>query len=86
VVADLYLKNNTTQIGLDADRKLSSNPICLFKRKDVRVRLLTASEVPKGARVLFGVLAGANELAVQVDVFETANRNLVVSFTAKGEF
>jgi len=52
---------------------------------DVRVRLLTATEVSQGARILFGVLAGANELAVQVDVFETASRNLVVSFTAKGE-
>ena len=53
---------------------------------DVRVRLLTESEVSQGARILFGVLAGANELALQVDVFETASRNLVVSFTAKGEF
>jgi len=52
---------------------------------DVRVRLLTATEVSQGARILFGVLAGANELALQVDVFETANRNLVVSFTTKGE-
>ncbi len=52
---------------------------------DVQVRLLTASEVSQGARILFGVLAGANELALQVDVFETASRNLVVSFTAKGE-
>jgi hypothetical protein len=52
---------------------------------DVRVRLLTATEVSQGARILFGVLAGADELAVQVDVFETAYRNLVVSFTTKGE-
>ena len=52
---------------------------------DVRVRLLTESEVSQGARILFGVLAGANELALQVHVFETASRNLVVSFTAKGE-
>ena len=51
----------------------------------VRVRLLTATEVSQGARVLFGVLASANELAVQVDVFESVSRNLVVSFTAKGE-
>ena len=54
-------------------------------RYDFRLCLLTATEVSPGARILFGVLAGANQLAVQVDVFETASRNLVVSFTAKEE-
>jgi hypothetical protein len=52
---------------------------------DVRVSLLTASEVSQGARILFGVLAGASELAVQVDVFDTASNALLVSFTTKGE-
>jgi hypothetical protein len=54
-------------------------------RYDFRLCLLTATGVSQGARILFGVLAGANQLAVQVDVFETASRNLVASFTAKEE-
>ena len=37
----------------------------------------TASEVQ--------LLAGANELAVRVDVFNTTNHALLVSFTAKGK-
>jgi hypothetical protein len=52
---------------------------------DVRVRLLVATEVSQGARILFGVLAGANELAALVDVFDTASRAPLVSFTAKGK-
>ena len=53
---------------------------------DVRVRLLTASEVSQVVRILFGVLAGTNEIAAQVDVFDTASNALLVSFTAKEEF
>lgn len=34
--------------------------------------------------MFFGVLAGANELAVLVDLFDTASHALLVSFTAKG--
>lgn len=52
---------------------------------DVRTRLLTAAQVSQSARVFFGVLAGRNELAAQVDVFDTASQALLVSFTAKGE-
>jgi hypothetical protein len=52
---------------------------------DVQVRLLAATEVSQSARILFGVLAGANELAVRVDVFNTTNHALLVSFTAKGK-
>ena len=54
-------------------------------RYDVRARLLTAAQVSQTARILFGVLAGRNELAVQVEVFDSASRALLVSFTAKGE-
>ena len=52
---------------------------------NVRARLLTAAQVSQTARILFGVLAGRNELAVQVDVFDAANNALLVSFTAKGK-
>jgi hypothetical protein len=52
---------------------------------DVRARLLTAAQVSQTARILLGVLAGRNELAVQVDVFDTGSRASLSSFTAKGE-
>jgi hypothetical protein len=52
---------------------------------DVQVRLLAAAEVSQSARILFGVLAGANELAVRVEGFNTANHALLVSFTAMGK-
>ena len=52
---------------------------------DVRTRLLTAAQVSQSARILFGVLAGRHELAVQVDIFDKTSQTLLISFTAKGE-
>jgi hypothetical protein len=54
-------------------------------RYNVEVHLLTAKEVSQGARILFGVLAGPNQLAVLVEVFDETHQSLVASFTAKGE-
>jgi hypothetical protein len=52
---------------------------------DVQVRLLAVTEVSQTSRILFGVLAGANELAVRVNVIDTADQNSLVSFMAKGK-
>jgi hypothetical protein len=51
----------------------------------VDTRMLAATEVSQGARIFFGVLAGSNELAVHVQVFDKSTNALLTSFTARGE-
>jgi len=51
----------------------------------VRVQVNVADQVSMGARIMFGVLAGANELDVRVEVFEESSDNSIMTFTASGE-
>jgi len=51
----------------------------------VRVQVNTADQVSMGARIMFGVLAGANELDVRVEVFEESSDNSIMTFTVLGE-
>ena len=51
----------------------------------VRVRVNTAEQVSMAARIMFGVLAGANELDVRVEVFEESSEISIMAFTVSGE-
>lgn len=51
----------------------------------VRVIVNVADQVSMGARIAFGVLAGANELDVRIEVFEKSSENSIMTFTASGE-
>ena len=51
----------------------------------VNVRLIAATEVSQGARIFMGVLAGANELAVNVNVSDASASAPLTRFTVKGE-
>ncbi len=51
----------------------------------IRVHVNVADQVSMGARIMFGVLAGANELSVRVEVFEKSSENSIMTFTASGE-
>ena len=54
-------------------------------RYKVEATLLGATEVSQSSRILFGVLAGANELSVRVEVFEQGQPAPIMSLVAKGE-
>ena len=51
----------------------------------IRVYVNIADQVSMGARIMFGVFAGANELSVRVEVFEESSENSIMTFTASGE-
>ena len=51
----------------------------------IRVYVNIADQVSMGARIMFGVFAGANELSVRVGVFEESSENSIMTFTASGE-
>ncbi|MHA1528570.1 MAG: DUF4410 domain-containing protein [Alphaproteobacteria bacterium] len=52
-------------------------------RMDVTLR--SAEEVSQGARIFFGVLAGANNLAASVALYDQPNDVLITSFDVAGE-
>ncbi len=49
------------------------------------VHVLNAEKVSQGARILFGVLAGANKLRSTVKLSDTATGRVVTSFDVEGE-
>ena len=51
----------------------------------VRVQVKAADQVSMGARIMLGVLAGANELDVRVEVFEKSSDSSIMTFTVSGE-
>ncbi len=51
----------------------------------MEVNLLEANEVSQGARIFFGVLAGANALRVNVTLSDIASQKVITSFAVSGE-
>ena len=51
----------------------------------IRVQVNNADQVSMGARIAFGVFAGANELDVRVEVFEESSDSSIMTFTVYGE-
>lgn len=51
----------------------------------LEVNLLEADEVSQGARIFFGVFAGANKLNVNATLFDTTSQQVVTSFEVSGE-
>jgi len=51
----------------------------------MKVQVLDTNEVSQGARIFFGVLAGANKLRCSVQLVEQRTGNLVTSFQVEGE-
>jgi hypothetical protein len=49
------------------------------------VSLIAADEVSQGMRIMFGVLAGSNELKAQVQLIEVATDKSLADFTVAGE-
>jgi len=51
----------------------------------IRVKVNTADQVSQTARIMFGVMAGANKLDVRVELFDASSDNSIMIFTASGE-